>query len=71
MPHAPTPPPCLPTPQPHAPTPQPPTPLQSAGEGVSEARRQLLRAAVDSRSDHIALVAAYNAWCRATDKGEG
>ncbi len=36
---------------------------------MSEARRQLLKGAVASRSDHLALVAAYNAWCRAVDKG--
>ncbi|KXZ49867.1 hypothetical protein GPECTOR_19g318 [Gonium pectorale] len=43
--------------------------LQSAGEGVAAARAQLLKAAVASKSDHIALVAAYNAWCKAVDKG--
>lgn len=43
--------------------------LQNAADGVSEARRQLLKGAVASRSDHLALVAAYNAWCRAVDKG--
>lgn len=42
---------------------------QNAADGVSEARRQLLKGAVASRSDHLALVAAYNAWCRAVDKG--
>ncbi|KAG2486676.1 hypothetical protein HYH03_014607 [Edaphochlamys debaryana] len=43
--------------------------LQSAGEGVAEARAALLKPAMAARSDHIALVAAYNAWCRAVDKG--
>ncbi|GFR46511.1 hypothetical protein Agub_g8095, partial [Astrephomene gubernaculifera] len=43
--------------------------LQSALEGAAAARQQLLRSAVTSRSDHIALVAAYNGWIKAVEKG--
>ncbi|GIL84569.1 hypothetical protein Vretifemale_13233, partial [Volvox reticuliferus] len=43
--------------------------LQNAEDGVASARRQLLRAVAASKSDHLAVVAAYNAWCKAVDKG--
>ncbi|EFJ42064.1 hypothetical protein VOLCADRAFT_119557, partial [Volvox carteri f. nagariensis] len=44
--------------------------LQNSSDGeVASRRRQLLRPVAGSKSDHLALVAAYNAWCKAVDKG--
>ncbi|GIL66003.1 hypothetical protein Vafri_19646 [Volvox africanus] len=43
--------------------------LQNAEDGVAAARRQLLRPVAASKSDHLAVVATYNAWCKAVDKG--
>jgi ATP-dependent RNA helicase DHX57 len=45
------------------------SPSPDARDEVETARRELLMPAVSARSDHIALVAAFNTWARLLAKG--
>lgn len=36
---------------------------------VAASRGELLSSAAKAKSDHVALVAVYNAWCKALSKG--